>query len=182
MHIALALRIQRHFACFPCVKIPGMERCIGVDAHGTMCPIGRGHQAQAPLPLLCGKGFLLIAGRNPVLVGKNPYLQEMRGLALRVVELAVGHTGARTHALHLTRSNGDHVAHAVLVDQGTGQHIADDLHVAVAVPGKACPRGNAVLVDDTQVAKPHVTGIVVTRKREAVVRLEPAMVGIAPVL
>jgi len=47
---------------------------------------------------------------------------------------------------------------------------------------KAGAGRNAVFVDDAQVAKAHVAGVVVAGKREAVEGLQPAMIGIAPVL
>ena len=106
----------------------------------------------------------------------------MRGLPGCVVELAVHHARACAHALHVAGRNALDVAHTVLVGQFTRQHVADDLHVAVAMGAKAGAGRNAVFVDDAQVAKAHVTGVVVAGKREAVEGLQPAMIGIAPVL
>ena len=73
------------------------------------------------------------------------------------------------------------VAHAVLVRQRAFEHVADDLHVAVAVGAEAGAGGDAVLVDDAQVAEAHVARVVVVGEREAVVALEPAVVGVAAV-
>ena len=100
----------------------------------------------------------------------------MRGFALGVVELAVAHAGAGRQTLHLTRQDGRGVANAVLVRQRAVEHIADDLHVAVAMGAKAGARGN-VLVDHPQVAKAHVCGVVVIGKREGMEALQPAVVG-----
>jgi hypothetical protein len=50
------------------------------------------------------------------------------------------------------------VAHAVLVRQRAVEHVADDLHVAVAVGAEAGAGGDAVLVDDAQVAQPMCAG------------------------
>ena len=59
------------------------------------------------------------------------------------------------------------------------EDVADDLHVAMAVRAEAAARGDAVLVDDAQVAEAHVARVVVVGEREAVPALEPAVVGVA---
>jgi hypothetical protein len=71
--------------------------------------------------------------------------------------------------------------HAVLVRQRAVEHVADDLHVAVAVGAEAGAGGDAVFVDDAQVAHAHVGRVVVVGEREAVETLEPAVVGVTPV-
>lgn len=61
-------------------------------------------------------------------------------------------------------------------------HAAEDLHVAVAAraePSAGCHPG---LVDDEQVAPASVRGVVVAGEREAVRRLQPAVIGTAAVL
>jgi hypothetical protein len=75
-----------------------------------------------------------------------------------VVELAVAHAGAGAHALHLAGQDGRAIAHAVLVRQRAVEHVADDLHVAVAMGAEAGARGDAVFVDDPQVAQPMWAG------------------------
>ena len=112
----------------------------------------------------------------------QPDLQKVRGLARRMVELAVYHAAACAHALHVAGRNGGDVAQVVLVRQLAREHVADDFHVAVAVAAKAGAGGDVVLVDHAQVAKAHVQRIVVMPKRKAVVGAQPAVVGIAPVL
>jgi len=104
----------------------------------------------------------------------------MRGLALGVVELAVAHTAACAHALHIAGRNALDVAHAVLVRQLAREHVADDLHVAVAMGAKTGARRDAVLVDHPQIAPAHVLRVKILGKRKAVVALEPAVVGQAP--
>jgi hypothetical protein len=101
----------------------------------------------------------------------------MRGLGRCVVELAVAHAAARAHALHVARRDPDDIAQRVLVRQLALQHIADDLHVAVPMGAEAGPRRDAVLIDDAQVAPAHVGRVVVAGEREAVVGLQPAVVG-----
>ena len=103
----------------------------------------------------------------------------MRGLARCVVVLAVHHARAGAHALHLSRRDGLLIAHAVLVREPAFEHVADDLHVLVAMGAKARARGDMVFIDHAQVAKAHVARIVIARKREAVVRAQPAVVCMA---
>jgi hypothetical protein len=50
----------------------------------------------------------------------------------------------------------------------------------VTVGAKASAWRDPVFVDDAQVAKAHVGRVNVIGKRKAVKRLEPAMVGVAP--
>jgi hypothetical protein len=61
------------------------------------------------------------------------------------------------------------------------KHVTDDFHIAMAMGAETGARRDAVFIDDTQVAPAHVLGVVVSGEREAVVRLEPAMVCITPV-
>jgi len=88
----------------------------------------------------------------------------MRLLALGMVELTVHHAFASAHALHIAGGNAFDVAHAVLVRQFAREHIADDFHVAVAVRAKARSGGDAVFVDDTQIAPAHEVGVVIVGK------------------
>lgn len=64
--------------------------------------------------------------------------------------------------------------------QGPVQHIGHDLHVLVPVRREPSPRRHAVVVDDPQRAETHVAGVVPVGEREAVPRVEPAVVGVAP--
>jgi hypothetical protein len=144
--------------------------------------VGRGHQAQLAALLGLGERLLLVAGRDAGDVGLDPDLQEVRHLLGRVVELAVLHAGAGAHALHVAGRDALDVAHAVLVREVALQHVADDFHVAVAVRAEAGAGRDAVLVDDAQVAPTHVLGVVVVGEREAVVRVQPAVVGMASFL
>jgi hypothetical protein len=92
-----------------------------------------------------GKGFLLVAGRNADDVGLNPNLEKMRPTLHRMIELTVHHASACTHALHIAGGDAAGVAHAVFVRQCTRHHVADDLHIAVAVRAKACAGGQCGL-------------------------------------
>ena len=93
--------------------------------------------------------------------GAGSQIWEVRRRAGRVVELAVLDAGAGAHALHVARADGGAVAQAVLVPQFAGEHVGDDLHVAVAVRAETGARRDAVLVDDAQVADAHVARVVI---------------------
>ena len=82
-------------------------------------------------------------------------------LVRRVIVFAVTHARARAHALHLAGIDHVAVAHAVFVFETAAQDVGDDLHVAVAVGGKAAPRLHAILVDDAQRAEAHEARVVV---------------------
>jgi len=152
-----------------------------MDLDGVLALLGRSHQRQLASLGRLGHGFLLIAGGNAAHVRFDPDLQEMRLLAFGVVELAVAHAAAGAHALHISGRDALDVAHAVLVGQIAREHVADDLHVTVAVRAKTGTRGDAVFVDHAQVAPTHVLRVKVLGERKAVKALEPAMVGQAPV-
>jgi hypothetical protein len=150
--------------------------------------LGRGDQRQPPALGRRRHVHLLVAGRQAEALGQQPDLQEVGGLGLRVVELAVADPRARGHALHVARD--DHprvgaarlaVSHAVRMRQGAVEDVADDLHVAVAVRAEAGARRDGVVVEDAQVAEAHVRRVVVVGEREAVVAVEPAVVGVAAV-
>ena len=94
----------------------------------------------------------------------------------------MAHTGSRAHALHIAWGNAFDIAHVVLVRQVARQHIADDFHVLVAMGAKTGARRDAVFVDHPQVSPTHELRVLVAGKRKAVKRLQPTVVGVAPVL
>ena len=181
LHIGFARQVQWQVGTLRAVEQAGIEPGIGVQGDRTFGAAGCGDQPQAALLVASGKGFLLVAGFDASHIGLDPNLKKMRCLLRRMVELAVLHTAPGAHALNVAWRDALHVAHAVLVRELAGQHIADDFHVAVAVRAKAGAGCNAVFVDDTQIAPAHVLGVKVAGKRKTVERLEPAMVGIATV-
>src|SRR5690606_482067 len=150
-----------------------------VHAQRAFGPV-RGHQqAQAATLLLRGEALLLVAGGDPGALGQDPDLQEVGG-PLRVrVELGVGDPGAGAHALDLAREDALDVAHRVAMHQRALQHVADDLHVAVAVGAEALAAGDPVLVDHPQRAPVHVLGVEIAGEGEAVPGVQPTVVGVA---
>src|SRR4030095_2429761 len=96
----------------------------------------------------------------------DPYLKKVNRLARRRVELAVRDARAGAHPLHLAGADHGAGSEAVAVLQGALEHVADDLHVPVAVRRKPLAGLYAVLVDHAQGAKSHVAGGVVLLARE----------------
>ena len=92
----------------------------------------------------------------------------MRGVFWGVIELAVLHATPGAHALHVARRNALDVTHRVLVRQFTTQHVADDFHVAMTMGAKTGAWCNAVFVDDAQVPKAHVLGVVIAGEGKTV--------------
>jgi len=135
------------------------------SAKTVSCVSGRsGHQRQLAAFGRFGHGFLFIARLNADHIRLDPYLQKVRLRPLCVVELAVAHAAARAHALNITRRNAFDIAHAVLVGQVARQHVTDDLHVTMAVGAKAGARGDAVFVDDAQIAPAHMGRVEIVGK------------------
>src|SRR5690348_11946927 len=111
--------------------------------------------------------LLLVRRRDARRTGLDPDLQEVRDTLRLVVVLAVQHATARRHPLHVARPDRRAVAHRVLVSERALEHVADDLHVAVAVRAEAAPGLHAILVDDAQRAEAHVPRIAGSGKRES---------------
>ena len=164
MHVGFARRIQGQCRCLRAIQQAAVQACVGMDDYRLMGTVWRSHQPQHALLFNIAEGFLFVARRDAGHVGLDPDLQEMRGVVGRMVELAVLHTPPGAHALHIARRNALDVAHAVLVRQVAGQHIADDFHVAVAMCAKAGTGCNAIFVDDAQVSPTHVFRVVITAK------------------
>src|SRR6267143_824932 len=98
--------------------------------------------------------LLLVARRDAGNAGLDPNLEKVRHV-LSVIELAVQHALPRAHALHVPRHDDRAVSYAVFVGELALQHVADDLHVAVAVRSETRPRLNSVLVDHSEMAESH---------------------------
>src|SRR5512140_1607938 len=72
-----------------------------LDGHGAVAPVARGDEPQPPAELVGPEGLLLVARLRPLALREEPDLEEMDGLGLRVVPLAVGHPGSGAHPLHV---------------------------------------------------------------------------------
>ncbi|EAU65345.1 conserved hypothetical protein [Stigmatella aurantiaca DW4/3-1] len=174
-------RGQRVLGLLPLTQQGAVQPQVLVHLQRAVLPLRGHHQPEPPLALLLREGLLLVARRQPRALGENPDLQQVQFLSRRVL-LAVPHARARRHPLHLPRAQDAHRAHAVPVLDGAREHIGDDLHVLVGVGAKASAGRHAVLVDDAQRAEVHVRRVVVTRERERMVGIQPAMVRMATLI
>src|SRR5437762_965633 len=156
-----------------------VEKRVLVDADRAGAPVGRGDEAQATALFFDREVLLLVGRRDAGDVGLDPDLEEMRAACLVVVVLAVQHAPPGAHALDVAGNDGRAAAHGALLGKRALEHVADDLHVAVPVGAEARARGDAILVDDAQRPEPHVLRVLVAGEGEAVVRVEPAVVGMA---
>src|SRR5690606_25271233 len=139
---------------------------------------------QIALALIAREMLLLIARAYPLELRQDPDLQKMRAAIIKIIEFAMHHACAGTHALDVARSDntavrraGFAVTHAVLMGKLAIEHVADDLHVPVAVRPKTMPGGDRVIIDDTEVTPALVIQIEVITKRESVGALQPTTMG-----
>src|SRR5437762_13951048 len=150
-----------------------------MDPDGALQSVARGDQPEAAPLLRFRKMLLFVARLEAPRLRQDPDLEEVDGLALRRVELAVEHAGAGAHALDVARADDRARPHVVLVLERALEDVGEDLHVPVAVRGEALTRLDTVLVDDAQPTEAHVRRVVVVRERERVARVEPAVVEAA---
>ena len=182
LHIAQAAGGQRVVEGAAGRQLAGPQAGILADGGAAVGAIGRGDQAPAATHGVERQFLLFVAGRRAALGWLDPDLQQMRFLVGQRVEFAVHDALAGRHALHLAAPDDAAVAQAVLVLQGAGQDVGDDLHIPVAVRAEAHARRHAVLVDDAQDAPAHLGRVVILGEGEAVLRPQPAVVGVAALL
>src|SRR5689334_21758635 len=94
--------------------------------------------------------LLFITGFDATHVGLDPDLQKVRGLVRQRIELAVHHTATGAHALYVTGPDGRSSTRRILVRKRAIEHIADDLHVLMAVRAEALAGSDAIFVDHAQ--------------------------------
>ena len=80
---------------------------------------------------------------------------------------------ARAHHLDVAGLGAAAIAQMVLVADRAAADIGDDLHVPVAVHGKAAAGLDRVVVPDPQRAEAHAVRVMVVGETEMVARLEP---------
>src|SRR5215213_5917404 len=139
-----------------------------MNRHRSVAAAARGYESKASAPLVFRELALLVARLKPLALRRYPDLEEVYGLILRVVELAVAHARARAHALQLAGPYHRRGADAVAVFERAGHDVSDYLHVAVAVRAEAARGRDDVLVYDEQVAEARVPRVVVAVEGERV--------------
>src|SRR5262249_30441252 len=112
----------------------------------------------------------------------NPDLEKVHGLGFRGVEFAVNYSGSSGHRLDYVRPEDMVFAGAVLMLQPAGKNVGDDFHVAVRVSAESAAGSNLVVVQNPQGTESHVLGVVVPRERKGVIRVQPAMLGVAALI
>src|ERR1044072_186086 len=179
VHVALAARGQPLLGALRAVEKAGVDPCVLVNRARALGPVARGDEPQ-PAALLVGSEVLLLVRRLDAGDFRlDPDLEKVRHARLLAVELAVPHAATRAHPLHVSGDNGRAVAHGVLVAERALEDVAQDLHVAVAMGAETRAGLYAVLVSDARGAVAHVIGVVVVGEGEAVMEMEPAVVGVA---
>ncbi len=144
-----------------------------MDRDGAAVAVGRDDRTQLPAHLVGGDGALRVARRQVSHLGQDPDLEEVDGIVVRRVKLAVRHTASGGHALHVSRPDDGAAPEAVPMLERPPQHPGDDLHVAVRVRPEAASGRDAVLVDDPQRPEAHVLRVVIVGERERVAAVEP---------
>src|ERR1051325_3282593 len=161
---------------FVCIQYRRKQTHILMHRHGSVATILSRNQAQLPTSVILGKRLLLVTRLKVDRVRQDPDLQQVHALGIRRILLAVSHTSARTHPLHVAGTNDRTIAHAVFVFERTFEDVRNDLHVAMAMLRKPSTRSHKILIDHTQAAKAHVTRIVILIERERVEGVEPPVI------
>ena len=100
----------------------------------------------------------------------------------RMIEFAVPNARPGRHPLHVAGPDDRASANTVFMFQRAFDDVRDDLHVAVAVGAEPRPGPDPVLIDNSQRAEAHVTGVVVVAKRKGVTTVQPPQIGRAAFL
>ena len=162
------------------VEIGEVEPGILVDPDTVVVGVGRQDLGEAVTGRFRVDGELVITGCVALAAREKPNLEEADFGVARLVVLAVLNTRAGAHHLHVARANHVAIAHAVFVAQAAAQGNTDDFHVVVRVHPEAPAARHHVVVEYPQRAEVHPLGILVIGETEGMVRIEPAVVGVAP--
>src|SRR5512136_62644 len=144
-----------------------------MDGNRAVAAVPRADQPKFAAFLGNLERLLLVAWRQSLLLGNDPYLQEVNGFFCGHIVLAVTNACASRHPLHVTRAYHRPIAKAVLMRKCAFERIGNDLHVVVGVRRKAAPGNHPILIDHTQRAEAHMIWIVMMAEGEAVLTVEP---------
>lgn len=153
-----------------------------MNRDGAVTSVAGGDQTQLVVPLFIGDVDLFVTGREIVLLGQNPDLQEARGCVGLGVEFAVADAAASGHALNIPGPDDCACTGAVLVLKGATDHVGDDLHVTVWVHAEAAAPLDDIVVDDSQGSESHVGGVVILCEREGEAAVKPILTSFPSLL
>src|SRR4029078_4698702 len=91
------------------------------------------------------------------------------------------HARAGAHMLDFPGPNDRTGSHAVLMGNRSFKNVGDDLHVAMRMCRKALSGSHAVFIDNAKMAEVDVLRVVVVRKGERVVRVQPSVVDVTTI-
>ena len=126
------------------VEHAGEHRDVLVNCQCPVSSIRSRDQAQ-DVPAV-GEAALLVARSQVALRGLDPDLKQVQWFEVGVVGFAVNDPRARRHALELTGRDHRVVSHRVLMLEPTGDHVSEDLHVAMRMTRESAASGDAILV------------------------------------
>jgi hypothetical protein len=190
------LAVQFHFALgdvdprmtsrVQLVRDPVLRRELGqpefgvlMDGDGTITSGFARHQVQNAGRRILER-LLRITRCHALGIRLDPDLEQMHGFILRGIEFAMLDALAGGHVLHVAGLDDAAVAHGILVFQLAAQDVGDDLHVAMRMRAETHARHHEIVVDDAQAAITHPVRIVVIRKAEGVITVQPPMTRVAP--
>src|SRR5712664_1998766 len=153
-----------------------------IDLYRAISPVVGGDQAKLAPLLNFGKTFLLVARFVPLLVGENPYLQQMHRFGCGRIRLAVPDATAGAHALPVARQDHRPRAQAIFVFELAGKDIGDDLHIAMGMSGKPAFGRDPIFVNDAQRAETHPFGVGIVAKAKRMVGFQPAVIAAATLI
>src|SRR6185503_16824897 len=109
------------------VRPRDLEARVLPDRDRAVLAVRRGDEAEPARLQSAGEALLRVARPRALLVRLDPDLEEVDGLLLRGVVLAVRDARARGHVLELARADHGAVPHAVLVLERALEHPGQDL-------------------------------------------------------
>lgn len=175
---AVARFLQYVFERFSRVERTEMKPGVLVDPRTFVLRIGRDYL----LERVFGKwaeSELVVPGSDAALLGVDPNLQKFGELGLARVEFAMENARSGAHDLDFAFADDRTVAHAVLMFERAFERYGDDFHIVVRVLSEPRPRGDGIVVEHSKGSKPHSGRVVISRERERMVGVEPAVESVS---
>ena len=126
-----------------------------------------------------GQRQLIVPGPVPAGIGQHPYLQELHRLGVAGVEFAVRDSRTGRHHLYPARPQFLHIPHTVTVSQRPGKRNRNDLHIGVRVGSEPLAGCHGIVVQHPKRPEMDPLRIVIVRKTERMIGIEPTVVGMA---